>query len=135
MLERWWLGVTSRRYALYSEIILIELISRHHDNLLTGNFDIEKIRNLVIQKYYYSTFCHNVEAYIIGYNVCLALKIAWHKPYSDFQLLPVTMHWWKNLSIDFIMGLIVSTNSKSDINNPILVIVDRLMKMLYYEAI
>ena len=34
------------------EIIWTELISRHHDNLLAGHFDINKTRKLIGRKYY-----------------------------------------------------------------------------------
>ena len=34
------------------EIIRIELISKHHNNLLAGHFGIKKIRKLVARKYY-----------------------------------------------------------------------------------
>ena len=33
------------------EIIRIELISRHHNNQFAGHFDIEKTRELILQKY------------------------------------------------------------------------------------
>ena len=56
------------------EIIRAELISRHHDDPLAGHFGIEKTRELVARKYYWPTLCHNVEDYVKGCNVCLALK-------------------------------------------------------------
>ncbi len=34
------------------EIVRTELISRHHDDLLTGHFGIDKIRELIARKYY-----------------------------------------------------------------------------------
>lgn len=58
-----------------------------------------------------------------------------HKPYSDLQLLLILTDQWKNLSINFVTGLPVSTNLKSETYNSILVIVDRLTKMLYYELV
>ena len=74
----------------------------------------------------------DVEAYIKGCNVCLALKAVCHKPYRDFLLLFVPTHWWKDLSMDFVIDLLVSANWKSDSYNSILVIVDQLIKMVYY---
>ena len=35
-----------------SKVIRIELISRHHNNLLAGHYGIEIIQDLVVQKYY-----------------------------------------------------------------------------------
>ena len=45
------------------------------------------------------------------------------------------MHRWKNLSIDFVSSLLILTNWKGDSYNLILVIVDRLMKIIHYEPV
>ena len=66
-----------------SEIICIELISRHHDDSLADNFEIEKTRELITRKYYWLTLHHNVEAYVKSCDVCLASKAVRHKPYGD----------------------------------------------------
>ena len=92
------------------EAIRIELISRHHDNLLAGHFGIEKTCKLLAWKYYWPTLKHNIEAYVRGCDVCLTSKAVRHKPYGDLQSLPVPTHWWKNLSMDFVTGLPISTN-------------------------
>ena len=42
---------------------------------------------------------------------------------------------WKALSIDFVTGLPVSTNGKGETYDSILVIVDRLKKMVHYEPV
>ena len=44
-------------------------------------------------------------------------------------------HYWKNLSINYITGLPVSINSKSEIYNFNVVIIDRLTKIVCYEPI
>ena len=117
------------------EIIQIELISKHHDNLLVGYFGIEKTCEFIAQKYYWPTLCHNVKDYIKGFNVCLALKAVRYKLYGDLQSLPVLAHRWKDLLIDFIMDFPVSTNWKEDSYNLILVIVNQLAKMVYYNPV
>ena len=88
--------------------IRTELISHHHDNPLAGHFGIKKIGKLLGQKYYWPTLCHDVEAYVKGCDVCLASKAVCHKPYSDFQSLPVPTHQWKDLLMDFVTGLPIS---------------------------
>ena len=67
--------------------------------------------------------------------MCLTLKTVRHKPYGDLQSLLLLIHWWKNLSIDFVTGLPISTNWKGDSYNSILVIVDWLTKMVYYKSV
>ena len=72
--------------------IQMELISHYHKNPLAGHFGIKKTYKLLAQKYYWSIFRHNVEAYVKDCDICLALKAVHHKPYSDLQLLPIPMH-------------------------------------------
>ncbi len=67
--------------------------------------------------------------------MCLALKSVRHKPYGDLQFLPVPTFRWKDLSIDFITRLLVSTNWKGETYDSILVIVDRLTQMVHYEPV
>ena len=92
------------------EIIWTELISRYHDDPLASHFSIEKTRELVAQKYYWPTLCRDVKDYVRGCDVCLASKAVRHKPYGDLQSLPVPTHRWKDLSIDFVTGLPISTD-------------------------
>ena len=89
------------------KIIRIELISRYHDNLLVGHFGIEKIYELVAQKYYWPMLRYDVDNYVKGCNVYLVLKVVQHKPYSVLQSLSVLAHCWKNLLIDFVTDLLI----------------------------
>ena len=68
-------------------------------------------------------------------SVYQASKVVCHKFYADLHLLPVLMDWWKDLFIDFVIGLPISANQKSDSYNSILVIVDQLSKIVYYKPI
>ena len=113
----------------------MELISHHHDNSLAGHYGIKKTCKLLTQKYYWPILRHNVEAYVKSYDVCLALKAVRHKPYGDLQSLPVPTHRWKDLSMDFVTGLPISADWKGDSYDSILVIVDRLTKMVHYEPV
>ena len=117
------------------ELIRTELISRHHDDPLVSHFGIKKTWELVTRKYYWPTLRHDIETYVKGCDVCLASKAVRHKPYSDLQSLPIPTHWWKDLSMDFVTGLLISADWKGDSYNLILVIVDRLTKMVHYEPV
>lgn len=92
------------------KIICAELINKHYHNPLVGYFSIEMTWELIARKYYWPIVQRDVEAYVKGCDVCLASKIVWYKPYADLQPLPVLTHWWKNLSIDFVTSLSISTN-------------------------
>lgn len=86
-------------------------------------------------KYYWLSLWHNVKAYIKGYNVYLALKVVRHKPYDNLQLLLISTHHWKDLLMDFVTRLLISTYQKNDSYNSILVIVNWLIKMVHYKPL
>ena len=117
------------------EIIWRELMSRHHDDPLAGYFGIEKTQKLIAQKYYWETLRHDVKDYVKGCNVCLLWKAVWYKFYGNLQSLPVPIYRWKDLLIDFVTGLPISTNWKGDSYDSILVIVNRLTKMVHYKPV
>ncbi len=116
-------------------VIRSKLISRHHNNLFAGNFGMEKTRELIARKYYWPTLQQDVKAYVKGCYVCLASKAVHHKPYGDLQSLLILTHWWKDLSMNFVTGLPISVDWKSDNYDSILVIVNRLIKMVYYKPV
>ena len=117
------------------EIIQSELISRHHNNPLIGYFGIDKIQELITRKYDWPTLRRDFEAYVKGCDICLASKAVWHKPYGNLQALPVPTHRWKDLSMDFVTELPVSTDWKGKSYDLILVIINRLTKMVNYKPV
>ena len=117
------------------KIIRSEAISRHHDDSLTEHFGIDKTRELIGRKYYWPSLRRDVESYVRGCDVCFASKTVRQKPYGDLQSLPIPTHRWKDLSMDFVTGLPVSADWKDNNYDSILVIVDRLTKMVHYELI
>ena len=82
------------------KIIRIDIISRYYDNPLTGHFEVEKTKELVVRKYYWPTLQADIDVYVKGCDVHLASKVVWHKPYRNLQSLSVLRHYWKNLSMD-----------------------------------
>ncbi len=117
------------------KVICSELINRHYNDPLVGHFGIKKTCKLIARKYYWLTLWRDIKVYIKGYNIRLASKVVYHKPYGDLQLLSVPTYWWKDLSIDFVTGLPISANWKSDSYDLILVIINRLTKMVHYKLV
>ena len=113
----------------------MELISHHHNNLVIGNFGIKKTCKLLAQKNYWPTLRHNVKAYVKDCDICLASQAVCHKPYGNFQLLPILTHQWKDLSMEFMTGLLVLIDWKGESYDSILVIVDWFTKMVYYKLV
>ena len=117
------------------EVIRTKLISSNHDDPLESHFEIDKTRELIARKYYWPFLRTNVKAYVKGCNMCLASNAVCHKPYRDLRSLPVPTHRWKDLLIDLVTGLPVSTNRKGKTYDSILVIVDWLTKMIHYKLV
>lgn len=65
----------------------------------------------------------------------MASKTVRHKLYNDLQSLALLTHRWKDLFIDFVTGLLVSTDWKSESYDFILVIIDHLTKMVNFESV
>ena len=74
------------------EIIRSEVINRHHDDPLVGHFSIDKTRELVGWKYYWSSLRKDINNYVRGCDVCLTSKAIRHKPFGDLQSLLVPTH-------------------------------------------
>ena len=129
-------GVLQYQRLLYvPEIIRSKVISCHYNDPLTGHFGIDKTEELVGWKYYWPSLKRDVESYVRGYNVCLTLKAVRHTPYGDLQSLPIPTHWWKDLSMDFVTRLPLSSDWKSDSYDSILEIIDQLTKMVHYKPV
>ena len=129
-------GVLHQQGLLFiPKTIQTKLITRHHDDFLAGHFGIKKTCKLLAQKYVWPSLRHNVETYVKGCDMCLASKAVRHKPYGDLQSLPVPTHWWKDLSIDFMTGLPISNSEMGNSYDSILVIINRLTKMVHYKPV
>ena len=117
------------------EIIRSEVISCHHNNPLAGHFGIDKTKELVGRKYYWPILRIDVKSYVRRCDIYLALKAVRHKPYGDLQSLPIPTQRWKDFFMDFVTGLPLSSDWKGNNCNFILIIVDRLTKMVQYEPV
>ena len=70
-----------------------------------------------------------------GWNVYLVSKAVQHKPYGNLQSLSVSTHHWKDLSINFVTGLPISTDWNGDSYDSILIIIDCLIKIVHYKLV
>lgn len=113
------------------KIICSKVIIHHHDNPLTGDFKINKTRELIGQTYYWPSLRKDIASYVKGCDVYLTSKTVRHKLHGDIQPLYVPAHWWKNLLIDFVTDLPLSVNWKSNNYDSILVITDHLTKIVH----
>ena len=79
--------------------------------------------------------CYDVKRYIKECDICLTSKTICYKPYNDLQSLTIFIYHWKDLSMDFVTNLPISTNSKENSYDSILIIINWLTKMVYYKLI
>lgn len=93
------------------------------------------MRELIAQKSFQPFFKHNIETYVQRCDVCLTLKVVKHKLYYDLQLLSILTHYWKDLLINFLTRLPISTDWKGDSYHYILVIVNWLTKRVHYKLV
>lgn len=70
-----------------------------------------------------------------GYNIYLASKVVCYKLYRNLQSLPISTYYWKNHSTNFVIDFSFSINWKGNSYDIILVDVNSLMKMIYYELV
>lgn len=77
----------------------------------------------------------DVGDYVKWDHVVSALKAVYHKPYRELSSLPIPTHWEKDFSIDFITSLPISTNWKKKTDDSILIIINRLIKMIHYKPV
>lgn len=77
----------------------------------------------------------DVKNYVNGCDICMRSKSARHKPYGSLQSLPIPQYKWKDITMDFVTGLPTSCDWRGVKYDSILVIVNRLTKMVHYEAV
>lgn len=117
------------------EIIRTKLISMYHQYLLACHFIIKKNCNLITQKYYQSNLQYNIGAFVKDCKVCLVFKVVYNKSHGNLQSLLVPTHCSRDLSIDFVIGLSISINEKDNNFDSIVIIIDQLMTIVYYESV
>ena len=124
-----------QRLPFVPEVIWIEIISRHYNNPLARYFGIDKTKVLVGRKYYWPSLQKDMEAYVKDCDICFSSKTVRHKSYKNLQSLRILTYCWKDLSMDIVTELLISTNWKRESYDSILVIVDWLTKIVYYEPV
>jgi len=108
----------------WSPVLCLRVLQYHHDHLVSGHFCINKTLVLIHRDYVWPNLCSSVTDYCRSCTTCSHSKSKCHKPYGLLQQLPVPVHPWDSISMDFIEQLLPSSNSFT----AILVVVDRFTK-------
>lgn len=113
----------------------MKLISYQFLNLSVNFFTVQKTYELIAIKYFWLIFYYNTKNYIQTYNVHLAFKTINCNFYINFQFLLDPVYRQKNFKINFVIYFQESINQKNKFYTLIIIIVNRLIKILYYKSI
>jgi hypothetical protein len=106
------------------DMLRLRIMQLCHDSAITGHPGRAKTFALLRRNYYWPKDYSDVRKYVKFCQICRRAKGAKHAPYGTLKSLPVPNGRWKDISMDFIVGLPLS-----DGHDAILVVVDRLTKM------
>ena len=126
-----------------SESLRENVIRVNHDNSLVGHFGIERTLELVRRKYYWSNqdsigaleMRQQIKEHCETCVVCKRSKIARHKSYGELSSLSIPEFKWVDLFMNFVTELSSSRAWNGAIYDSILVIVNRLTKMIHYISV
>ena len=94
-----------------------------HDHTVSGHPGQSKTLVLIHRDFVWPQLCSDVIKFIHSCTSCGRSKASRHKPYGMLQQLPIPLHPWESISMDFIEQLPPSNSFTA-----ILVVVDRLTK-------
>lgn len=117
------------------KILYYKIMSWYNNNLQANYFNIKKTCKLIVKKYYWLTLNQGIESYIKSCDVYFILKVVCRKPNKSSLSLPIFIQYWKDVSINFVIDLLILKDRKKDDNNLILFIVDMLIKIVRDKAV
>ena len=109
------------------EGIRINLIRQHQDILQAGHGGRAKMTELLQRKYYWPHMRDTIKQNVKNCDICQRIKEVRHAPYGLMKPNEVPDRPWKSISMDFITDL-----PKSEGNDAILIVIDRLTKMAHF---
>jgi len=107
----------------------LQVIRQTHDQLAVGHPGVRNTLSVAGRAFFWPKMRKDVEQYITNCHTCRRSKAPRDKYNGLLQPLPIPQAYWKDISMDFVVGL-----PESDGCNAILVVVDRLSKERHYIA-
>jgi len=86
-----------------------------------------KTTELLQRKYYWPHMRDTIKQYVKNSDTCQRRKVVRHAPFGRMKSNEAPNRLWKSISMDFIMDL-----PKSEGNDAILIVIDRLAKMAHF---
>lgn len=112
-----------------------QLFHDYHCAPTAGHRGVRPTEQRIRAHWYWDQLRRDVRKWTRECNICARTKPRHHRPYGELAALPVPTQPWQDISVDFITGLPVSIDPRT--NKPcdaILVIVDRFTKYALYIA-
>ena len=85
--------------------LCLQILRDNHDSTLAGHQGRAKTLELVQRHYYWPSIYKYIERYVQNCHVCSRSKPSRHAKQGFLCPLPVPDHRWKDLSMDFVVGL------------------------------
>jgi RNase H-like domain found in reverse transcriptase/Integrase zinc binding domain len=101
----------------------LHILQSFYDHPISGHFTVNKTLSVIRREYTWPNIREFVADYVKSCITCARSKAKRHKPYGLLHQLPVPLHPWESISIDFIEQL-----PDSEGFTTILVVMDRFTK-------
>lgn len=109
-------------------LVRAQVLQQCHDSPTSGHLGRDKTYARVSRDFYWPTLYADVRSYVKSCRTCQRNKGDTSKPAGLLMPLPIPLEPWDNISLDFITGLLTSSEG----NDAIAVVVDRLTKMVRF---
>ncbi len=110
--------------------IKTQILNECHDSRTAGHTGVEKTTELVARRFYWPGMYREIDEYVRSCHVCQSNKPSNQSPAGLLQPLPIPDKKWQTISMDLITQL--PKTSKG--NDAIVVMVDKLTKMVHFAA-
>jgi Reverse transcriptase (RNA-dependent DNA polymerase)/RNase H-like domain found in reverse transcriptase/Integrase zinc binding domain/Chromo (CHRromatin Organisation MOdifier) domain/Integrase core domain len=128
-------GLVRRDGAVYvpsDPAVRAEIVRVHHDDPWQGgHFGNRRTLEAITRHYWWPNIAKRVREYCASCDVCQRMKVPRHKPYGLLSPLPQPENPWKDITLDFIVGLPPSIR-RGVVYDAILVVVCRYSKMVKF---
>uniref|UniRef100_A0A8C5LTP9 Gypsy retrotransposon integrase-like protein 1 n=1 Tax=Leptobrachium leishanense TaxID=445787 RepID=A0A8C5LTP9_9ANUR len=108
----------------------VPVIEFFHDTTIGGHGGIHKTIDLIRRIFWWPGMNTNIREYIVHCPICIQAKTLRTSPQGLLQPLPVPSSPWKDIAMDFITDLPMSSN-----HNTLMIIIDRFSKMAHFIPI
>jgi hypothetical protein len=126
-------GLWYRKHRLFipnDKQMKTEILNECHDSRTAGHTGVEKTTELIARKFYWPGMYREIDEYVRSCHVCQMNKPSNQVPAGLLQPLPIPEKKWQTISMDLITQLPKTAKG----NDAIVVMVDKLTKMVHFAA-